>query len=216
MPLKTGSKLCRIAPWECSGDAIAQFKISFAVIEYGVGDWVKIRSWFSPMFHSAIGHFRVPPGLCFKTRVGAQPLIWKSFFILIQIKLIFTRKVVHLASFRKWGFLELGSGLLDASPTQSLAQPQWQTGHFRGALSLCFKVRLSAKPLILKWFFYSHANKTHFHKKGFAFSLALKARVFGTRKWPIEYSNFLWPMLVTWWPSSPCALIKKTSLSESN
>ena len=58
-----------------------------------------------------IGHFRVPPGLCFKTRVGAQPLIWKPFFILIQIKLIFTRKVVHLASFWKWGFLELGTGL---------------------------------------------------------------------------------------------------------
>ena len=58
-----------------------------------------------------IGHFRVPPGLCFKTRVGAQPLIWRSFFILMQIKLIFTRKFVHLASFRKWGFLELGSGL---------------------------------------------------------------------------------------------------------
>ena len=51
-----------------------------------------------------IGHLRVPPGLCFKTRVGAQPLIWKSFFILMQIKLIFTRKVVHLASFWKWGF----------------------------------------------------------------------------------------------------------------
>ena len=30
----------------------------------------------------------------------------------MQIKLIVTRKVVHLASFRKWGFLELGSGLL--------------------------------------------------------------------------------------------------------
>ena len=48
---------------------------------------------------SSIGHFRVPPGLCFKTRVGAQAFIWKSFFILMQIKLIFTRKVVHLASF---------------------------------------------------------------------------------------------------------------------
>ena len=59
-----------------------------------------------------IGHFRVPPGLCFKTRVDAQPLIWKSFFILMQIKLIFTRKVVHLASFWKWRFLKLGSGLL--------------------------------------------------------------------------------------------------------
>ena len=44
----------------------------------------------------AIGHFRVPPGLCFITRVGAQPFIWKSFFILMQIKLIFTRKVVPL------------------------------------------------------------------------------------------------------------------------
>ena len=51
-----------------------------------------------------IGHFRVSPGLCFKTRVGAQPLIWKSLFILMQIKLIFTRKVAHLASFWKWGF----------------------------------------------------------------------------------------------------------------
>ena len=60
------------------------------------------------------GHFRVPPGLSFKTRVGAQPLIWKSFFILMQIKLIFTKKVVHLASFWKRGFLELGSGLFSS------------------------------------------------------------------------------------------------------
>ena len=46
-----------------------------------------------------IGHFRVPLDLGFKTRVGSQPLIGKSFFILMQIKLIFTRKVVYLASF---------------------------------------------------------------------------------------------------------------------
>ena len=59
-----------------------------------------------------IGHFRVPPGLCIKTRLSAQPLIWKWFFILMQIKLIFTRKVLHLASFWKWGFMELRSGLL--------------------------------------------------------------------------------------------------------
>ena len=59
-----------------------------------------------------IGHFWVPSGLCFKTRVSGWPLIWKSFFILMQIKLIFTRKVLHLASFWKWRFLERGSGLL--------------------------------------------------------------------------------------------------------
>ena len=61
----------------------------------------------------AIGHFRVPPGPCFKTRLSAQPLKWKWFFTLRQIKLIFRRKVVHLASFWKWGFLELGSGLFE-------------------------------------------------------------------------------------------------------
>ena len=31
----------------------------------------------------------------------------------MQIKLIFTTKVSHLASFWKWDFLELGNGLLD-------------------------------------------------------------------------------------------------------
>ena len=59
---------------------------------------------------TAIGHFRVSPSLCIRTRLSAQPLIWKWFFILMQIKLISTRKVVYLASFWKWGFLELGSG----------------------------------------------------------------------------------------------------------
>ena len=33
--------------------------------------------------------------------------------------------------------------------------------------------------------FHSHANKTHFHKKGCAPSLSLEVRVYGTRKWPI-------------------------------
>ena len=52
-----------------------------------------------------IRHFRVPPDLSIKTRLSAQPLIWKWFFILIQVKLNSTRKVVHLASFWKWGLL---------------------------------------------------------------------------------------------------------------
>ena len=49
-------------------------------------------------------YFRVPPGFCIKTRLSAQPLIRKWFFILMQIKLIFARKVVYLASFWKRGF----------------------------------------------------------------------------------------------------------------
>ena len=34
--------------------------------------------------------------------------------------------------------------------------------------------------------FYYHANKTNFHKKGFALGLVLRVRVFGTSKWPIQ------------------------------
>ena len=53
------------------------------------------------------GHFRVVSSFCFKARLSAKPLIRKLFFSLVQIKLIFTRKsrkVLHLASFWKWGF----------------------------------------------------------------------------------------------------------------
>ena len=38
----------------------------------------------------------------------------------------------------------------------------------------------------MKMTFHSHANKTHFHKKGCALGLLLKVRVLGTKKWPIE------------------------------
>ena len=38
----------------------------------------------------------------------------------------------------------------------------------------------------MKMIFNYDANKTHFHNKGFALSLVLKVRFFGTRKWRIE------------------------------
>ena len=37
----------------------------------------------------------------------------------------------------------------------------------------------------MKMIFNYDANKTHFHNKGFALSLALKVRFFGTWEWPI-------------------------------
>ena len=44
--------------------------------------------------------FPSSPGPLFQNEgIGAESLLWKSFFILMQIKLIFTRKVAHLASF---------------------------------------------------------------------------------------------------------------------
>ena len=55
--------------------------------------------WFNAMSHGmGIGRLRVDPSLCFKARLSAKALIWK-LFILMQIKLIFTGKVLHVASF---------------------------------------------------------------------------------------------------------------------
>lgn len=51
------------------------------------------------------------PKLCFKAGQSAKPLIWKRFFILMRMKLIFTTKVLHVTSFWKWEFLDLGNGL---------------------------------------------------------------------------------------------------------
>ena len=74
-----------------------------------------------------IGHFRVPPGLnSIKTRLNAWPLIWKWFFILMQIKPIFTRKVVH---FWKWGILELGSDLFELN-TVTCGNPETKSCGF--------------------------------------------------------------------------------------
>ena len=41
----------------------------------------------------------------------------------------------------------------------------------------------------MEMIFYSHANKTHFHKKGSALGLILKVRGFGARKWPIPHDT---------------------------
>ena len=46
-------------------------------------------------------------------------------------------------------------------------------GLFPSCPKLCFKARLSRRPLIWKWIFMAHTNKTQFHKKGSALSLII-------------------------------------------
>ena len=56
---------------------------------------------------------------------------------------------------------------------------------------LSFKTRLSAPPLIWKWFFILIKKTTPFQKKGCALGLILKVTVFGTRKWPIADKSLI-------------------------
>ena len=60
-----------------------------------------------------IGHFpSFPPGLCIKTRLGAQPFLWKWVLFAWEWKIISISKVEHLTSFWYRGPGELGNGLL--------------------------------------------------------------------------------------------------------
>ena len=77
-------------------------------------------------------------GLSIKTMLNAQPLIWKWFFILMQIKPIFTRNVVH---FWKWGILELGSGLFDLN-TVTCGNPETYHTCGRGLRFFTYSVQL--------------------------------------------------------------------------
>ena len=56
------------------------------------------------------------------------------------------------------------------------------------AKAALLKSEAKREAIDMKMMFHSHKklNKTRFQKKGFALSLVLKARVSGTRKWPIE------------------------------
>ena len=73
--------------------------------------------------------FPVTPSLCFKARLRAKPLIWKGFFILMQKNL--TRKVLHLASFWKWDFLELGNVLFNSKLHSRILRKRLQCKHNR-------------------------------------------------------------------------------------
>ena len=72
---------------------------------------------------------------------------------------------------------------LQANKTDTQKLETDKIGHFRVPPGLCIKTRLSACSA-LEMIFHTHANKTHFHKKGCALGLILKVRVFGTWKCP--------------------------------
>ena len=55
-------------------------------------------------------------------------------------------------------------------------------GHFRVPPSLCIKNEVKCPAFDMEMIFHSHANKTHFHTKGYALGLIFKVRVFGTQK----------------------------------
>ena len=80
-----------------------------------------------------------------EARCEAIDVKWSIIYILMQIKLLFTRKVLHLPSFWKWEFLELGNSLfswlyfsLNYILSFSPAHPQWWILLKKSALSVYY------------------------------------------------------------------------------
>ena len=60
---------------------------------------------------------------------------------------------------------------------------------FPGSKKSHFQSEAKCEAIYMKMIFNYDANKIHFHNKGFALSLVLKVRFFGTRKWPIKIGS---------------------------
>ena len=60
------------------------------------------------------------------------------------------------------------------------------TGSCNGSL---YQNEVKCLAFNMEIIFHSHANKTHFLKKGCARGLILKVKVLGTQKWPIEQTE---------------------------
>ena len=70
----------------------------------------------------------------------------------------------------------------------SISRPFINFYHFYVTLNLITKASLSTKFLFYKISFHSYVNKTNFHMKSFALSLAFIIKLTATRKWPIDFN----------------------------
>ena len=106
-----------------------------------------------------------------------------------------TREFFHEEFTWKWSLIPRGERCFSSWPS---TWPPWrhvQTSNrsFPSSPGPLYQNEVKCSAFDMEMIFHSHANKTHFHKKGCALSLILKVRVFGARKWPIPES-YLCPL----------------------
>ena len=118
-----------------------------------------------------------------------------SVLILFVYKLIIGSSKNNRENYpRKWFWRQEKETRVKFNPGLSANQPSnnWALEN-RPLLSSpgpLYQNKVTCSAFDIEMIFHSHANKTHFHKKGCALGLFLKVRVCGTRKWPIEQFYF--------------------------
>ena len=127
-------------------------------------DSVLMRPRFSRRFRARPSTY--PPAVREKSLwypgYWVRSLVRKWLFLLMQIKLIFTRKASHLASFWKWEFLKLRHGLFAKTKPENREkkrkEKRREKENFRGILTWYSKIpsldRILAADLLFHDFFF--------------------------------------------------------------
>ena len=92
------------------------------------------------------------------------------------VKLLVTSQTIHILCCENDYFAKRKFKLFNNKP-------------FPNSLGPLFQNKVKFSTFYTEMIFHSHANKSHFHKRGCALGLILKVRVFGTRKWPICFTQ---------------------------
>ena len=74
---------------------------------------------------------------------------------------------------------------------KQIGRPRRPNRPFPSSKKFHFQSEANCEAIDMEIIFNYDANKTHFHNKGFARSLVLKVKLFGTRKWPIRHHQKL-------------------------
>ena len=144
------------------------------LLQASVSKQGQVQWWIQPgpLF---LDQTEAPRANVFETAPPPPPLIsvtllmWKWYVILMQVKFIFTRKVSHLASFRKWEVLELSNGLLllCRKPVFMPALSPDTLDHYSGQnwvnLSLINVFAHSLHPLVAFCTHFHHSRRFSFH-----------------------------------------------------
>ena len=104
---------------------------------------------------------------------------------------------------------------ISADTDQAPAAPNRRSHVFPVVASA--SARPSAKLPIKQWIFYSHANKSHFYKKGVTLNLVMKVRVLETQKWALNQLSYVsYIYRVYWcWRVILCTVLEESCSSAS-
>ena len=111
-------------------------------------------------------------------------LYWRRRFSWVKLTLAIRLVKFHKCRFRPLNFRPVRLSVLGSARIlfPSIA---WDNRPFPGCFAPHYESEAKCKVFVMKISFHSYANKTNFHMRSLALSLAFIVRLTATRNWPI-------------------------------